>query len=587
MVCLREGYGKKEFIGDLGAGLTVAVIALPLAMALGIGSIPLSVAQEMQAIHPWLTPPAMGLFTAVVAGFLISALGGSRVQIGGPTAAFMPLVFGICATYGYQGLLLATCMAGLLLMAMGFFRLGSVIKFVPYPVVTGFTAGIGLVIMASQLRDFFGLTLLDAEGNPAGMPAEFLGKLEICWQNIASFNWRATLVGAGTLLTLWGLGRIAPRIPAAVVAVAGASAAVALLGWSETTELVNGTIARPLVETIGTRFGGIPNNLPTPTIPSISWQMVQDLMPSALAIAFLGALESLLSAVVADGMTGDRHHSDQELVAQGVANVASACFFGLPATGAIARTAANVRSGGRTPMAGVLHAVFILLFMVAMAPLAKMIPLTALAAVLLLVAWRVSDLDRAGSWLRGPRPDVAALFTTLLLTVIFDLTIAVLVGIMLSSVLFMRRMVQVSTVRGINDSIADGTDEEAPDPKDPGAVAQRSIPPGVEVYEINGPFFFGVANNLLDALDHLEKPPKVIILRMRHVPHIDATGLAALREFHRRCVKNGTTLLLGGVHVHPLFEMAKSGFDQEVGPGNMFENLDDALARARELVGAA
>ncbi len=580
-ICIREGYGSRTFLRDLMAGLTVAVIALPLSMALGIASIPQSVAAELQAIHPWLTPPAMGLFTAVIAGFLVSALGGSRVQIGGPTAAFMPLVFGICASHGYQGLVVATCMAGVLLIAMGVFRFGGVITFVPYPVVAGFTAGIGVVIMVSQIKDFFGLTLTDALGHSVSAPAELLGKLHVFWQNAGTVNWHATAIGVGTLVVLDIMRRAAPRVPAAVFGVGLSATVVWFLGWST----VPADATHPLVETIGTRFGGIPSSLPAPHFPGVSWQLVRELLPSAVAIAFLGAIESLLSAVVADGMTGHRHRSNQELVAQGTANIASALFFGLPATGAIARTAANVRSGGQTPVAGMLHAVFILLFMVALAPWASLIPLPALAAVLVLVAWKVSELQHFAGMLRGPRSDVMALLVTFALTLLFDLTVAVSVGIMLSSILFMRRMAQLSTVRGIRDELEDH-DESAPDLKDSGVVAHSRVPAGVEVYEINGPFFFGVANKLRDALDQLERPPIVMIVRMRHVPHIDATGLNALREFHRTCTRQGTVLLLGGVHVHPLFEMAKIGLDQQIGTDNMFENLEDALVRARQIVAA-
>jgi SulP family sulfate permease len=324
-----------------------------------------------------------------------------------------------------------------------------------------------------------------------------------------------------------------------------------------------------------------------PHLPPISFQMIRELIPSAAAIAFLGAIESLLSAVVADGMTGYRHRSDQELVGQGVSNVASALFFGLPATGAIARTAANIRSGARTPVAGMLHAAFLMTFMIALAPLAKMIPLASLAAILVMVAWKVSELEHFRALLRAPKPDVLVLLTTFGLTVFFDLTIAVGTGILLSSILFMRRMAQVSTVAWMREEIEEGQEPEGPDPKDPGAVAERLIPAGVEVYEINGPLFFGVANNLRDALDQVEKPPKVLILRMRYVPHIDATGLNALREFHRRCVKHGTLLLLGGVHAHPLFEMVRAGMDAEIGLDNIFDNLDDALAKARQVVGVA
>ncbi|MBS0196269.1 MAG: STAS domain-containing protein [Planctomycetes bacterium] len=587
VICLREGYGVRTFLSDLGAGLTVAVIALPLAMALGIASIPQSVADQLAAVHPWLTPPAMGLFTAVIAGAIISLLGGSRFQIGGPTAAFMPLVFGISSTHGYQGLVVATCMAGVILILLGAFRFGGVIKFVPYPVTAGFTAGIGVVILASQVKDFFGLAILTPDGKPAAIPADFIGKLSLFWDHRETFNWYSVGIALGSLLILAQMRRIAPRIPAAVVAVGLSAALVKYMGWSTTTMPIGGEHVRPLVETIGTRFGGIPSNLPVPHMPAMSLQMVRELIPSASAIAFLGAIESLLSAVVADGMTGYRHRSDQELVAQGTANIASALFFGLPATGAIARTVANIRSGGKTPVAGVLHAAFILLFMIALAPLARAVPLASLAAILVMVAWKVSELEHFRTLLKAPRADVLVLLTTFGLTVLFDLTIAVGTGILLSSILFMRRMAQVTTVTGLSEEIEEGQETQAPDPKDPGSVAERKVPKTVEVYEINGPFFFGVANNLRDALDQIEKPPKVIILRMRYVPHIDATGLNALREFHRRCIKHGTTMLLGGVHAHPLFEMVKAGMDEEIGLDNIFENLDDALRRARVLVGAA
>lgn len=584
--CLREGYGFKSFLMDLAAGLTVAVIALPLSMALGIASIPQNVADQLVAIHPWLTPPAIGLITAVIAGLAISALGGSRVQIGGPTAAFMPLVFSICANQGYEGLLLATLMAGILLVLMGVFKFGAVIKFIPYPVTAGFTAGIGIVLLTSQMKDFFGLSLIGANGKPLTVPAEFLGKISVFLSHWRTFSWHAMGIAVGSLIVLDLMRRLAPRIPAAVVAVVLSAALVQFMGWSSHTTTLADGYTRPIVETIGTRFGGIPSSLPAPHFPHVRFEMIRELFPSALAIAFLCAIESLLSAVVADGMTGHRHRSDQELIGQGIANIASSLFFGLPATGAIARTAANVRSGARTPIAGLLHAAFILLFMVAMSPLAKMIPLPTLAAILVMVAWKVSELEHFRALLRGPKADVTVLLVTFGMTVFFDLTVAVGTGIMLASLLFMRRMAQVSTVAGIQDELVEGQETEAMDPKDPGKVAEKRIPAGVEVYEINGPFFFGVANNLRDALDQVEKPPKVLILRMRYVPHIDATGLNALREFHRRCVKHGTTLLLGGVHVHPLFEMARAGLDDEIGLDNIFENLDDALVHARTLLPA-
>jgi SulP family sulfate permease len=585
VICLREGYRLPNFLSDLGAGITVAVIALPLAMALGIASIPQNVADQLAAIHPWLTPPAMGLFTAIIAGILISLLGGSRVQIGGPTAAFMPLVFGICAAHGYEGLVVATAMAGVMLIGLGVFRFGGVIKFVPYPVTSGFTAGIGVVILASQIKDFFGLTVLNPEGKAATIPADFIGKIGLFASHWHSMSWHSTAIALGSLLTLVLMRKVCPRVPAAIVAVGLSALLVKVMGWSTTMTAWDGVHLRPVVETIGTRFGGIPSRLPGPHFPGVSLQLIRELFPAAAAIAFLGAIESLLSAVVADGMTGFRHRSDQELVAQGTANIASALFFGLPATGAIARTAANIRSGGRTPVAGILHAVIILLMMICMAPLAKTMPLASLAAILVLVAWNVSEFKHFRALLHAPKPDALVLIITFGLTVLFDLTIAVGTGILLSSILFMRRMAQVSTVAGIKEEIDEGQETEHLDPKDPGRVSDKRIPPGVEVYEINGPFFFGVANNLRDALDQVAKPPRVLILRMRYVPHIDATGLNALWEFHRRCVKQGTVLLLGGVHAHPLFEMVRTGMDEQIGLENIFDNLDDALIRARHVLG--
>jgi sulfate permease, SulP family len=577
-VCLREGYTARRFVSDLTAGLTVAVIALPLAMALGIASVPQNVADELRAQHAWLSPPAMGLYTAVIAGFLISLLGGSRVQIGGPTAAFIPIVFGIAATHGYAGLATATAMAGMIVLLMGLFRFGAMIKFIPYPVTTGFTAGIAVTIAVSQLKDFIGVSIVvpDAEGN-LGLPAEFIPKLQALARNLHTWHWQSAAVGAGSLAVLVLVRRFVPRIPGAIVAVILSSAAVALLGWSATG---NG---EPLVATIGTRFGSIPSTLPAPHLPAFSWHLINEMIGPATIIAILCSIESLLSAVVADGMTGYRHKSDQELIGQGLANIASACFFGLPATGAIARTVANIKTGGSTPMAGMLHAVFLLVFMITLAPLAKLIPLPALAAVLLMVAWNISEVDHFRALLKAPRADLLVLLTTFGLTVFTDLTKGVGVGMVLASLLFMKRMAEVSNIGALRQEI-DQPDQEVADPKDPGSLAAAEIPPGVEVYEINGPFFFGVADTLKDTLNQFERPPKVFILRMRHVPHIDATGMHALDEFRAKCGRQGITLLLGGVHAQPLFEFVRSGLDQKIGLENIFESLGAALDRAREIV---
>ncbi|MBK7404112.1 MAG: STAS domain-containing protein [Phycisphaerales bacterium] len=577
VVCLREGYTVRRFFGDLGGGLTVAVIALPLAMALGIASIPASVAGSLAAEHPWLTPPAMGLYTAIVAGAVISAFGGSRVQIGGPTAAFIPIVFGIAMEHGYAGLATATLMAGVILILMGVFRLGATIKFIPYPVTTGFTAGIAVSIVASQLKDFLGLHLVGADGAPVSVPAEFVPKLQLLAQHIDTFDWRAAAVGGGSLAVLIVLRRFVPRLPGAIVAVVASAVVVSVLGW----DVAHGGT----VETIGSRFGGIPRSLPAPHMPGVSWALVRELFPSATTIAILAAIESLLSAVVADGMTGYRHKSDCELVAQGMANVGSALFFGVPATGAIARTVANIKSGGTTPVAGLLHAVFLLGFMLLLADLAKLIPLASLSAVLILVAWNISEIGHFRALLRAPKSDVIVLVTTFGLTVLTDLTVAVAVGMVLASMLFMKRMAEVSAIGTIREELANGRDEAESARIAAEEQRHRRIPHGVEMFEINGPFFFGVADRLKDTLTQFERAPRVFILRVKNVPAIDATGMHALDEFRQKCVRSGTRLLLAGLHAQPLFAMTQAGLLDKFGEENLCSDTEHALEVARGHLG--
>ena len=558
VVCLKEGYTRNIVIGDVIAGVTVGIIALPLAMAFGIASIPPDVAAEVG-----LSPPAMGLYTAVVAGFLISLLGGSRVQIGGPTGAFIVIVYAIAARHGYAGLATATLMAGVIIIIMGLARFGGMIKFIPYPVTTGFTSGIAVIIFSSQIKDFFGLAI-------EKVPAEFVEKWLVYAETAKTWNDETAAVGIGSLLVIVLIRRFAPRIPGAIVAVIAASAVAYLLKLP--------------VETIGSKFGGIPRGLPMPKLPPLDFSKVRELIPEATTIAMLASIESLLSAVVADGMTGRRHKADCELVAQGVANVGSVLFGGIPATGAIARTAANIKSGAKTPLSGIVHAVTLLLIMLLLAPMASLIPLSTLAAILMVVAWNMSEIDHFRSILRAPRSDIVVLLTTFGLTVFTDLTIAVGVGLVLASLLFMKRMADVADVSAITSELANGADELEETP-DPNALARRDVPQGVEVYEINGPFFFGVADRLKDTLAGLERPPKVFILRMRRVPAIDASGLHALEEFHQKCHRQGTALLLSGVHAQPLIAFAQSGFDRVVGEENMFGNIDDALNRARDILG--
>jgi SulP family sulfate permease len=558
VVCLRHGYSRRQLAGDVLAGITVGVIALPLAIAFGVASIPADIAAEAG-----FSPPTMGLYTAVVAGFLISAFGGSRVQIGGPTGAFIVIVYGVASEHGYVGLATATLMAGVILIIMGLSRLGGMIKFIPYPVTTGFTSGIAVIIFTTQLKDLLGLQI-------AQVPAEFVEKVRAYAEQIGTADANTLSVGLGSLAMLILLRRFAPRLPWGILTVVAGSATVAALHLP--------------VDTIGSRFGQIPQTLPMPHWPEFSLAMVRDLVPAATTIAILAAIESLLSAVVADGMIEDRHHSDNELMALGLANIGAVFFGGIPATGAIARTAANVKSGGRTPVAGIVHAATLLLLMLLAAPLAKSIPMATLAAVLVIVAWNMSELDHFRHLLKAPKSDIAVLLTTFGLTVFADLTIAVGTGMVLASILFMKRMADVSNVSAITREL-ESPDDDTDSSRDPNSIARRDLPKGVEVYEINGPFFFGVADKLQDTLRGLERPPKVFILRLRRVPAIDATGLHALEEFHHKCRRQRTALLLSGVHAQPLFAFVRTGFDEVVGKENIFGNIDDAVSRARELLG--
>jgi len=564
IVCLKEGYGREFFFYDLLAGLTVGVIALPLAIAFGIAS------------H---VRPEQGLYTAIIAGFLISLLGGSRVQIGGPTGAFVVIIAGVVDKFGYDGLALATLMAGVILIIMGLAKFGAMIKFIPYPVTTGFTTGIAVIIASGQVKDFFGMQV-------AKLPSDFVGQcVEYTYQFAHNgVNWASAGIAIGALV-LMGLMRLyVPRIPNYIVAVVLATMVV----W------VFHLDSRFGVATIESRFaGGIPQGFPKVSIPNLNFggvsgffSHVKELVPSATTIAMLAGIESLLSAVVADGMIGGRHKSNCELVGQGIANLGSVFFGGIPATGAIARTAANIKTGGRTPLAGMIHALVVLAFMVFLAPLGNKIPLCVLASVLMMVAWGMSERDHFKHLLRAPRSDIVVLLTTFWLTVFADLTVSVGVGMVLASMLFMKRMSEVTNLGAIRQEMEDQPDDLR-NQSDPNAIDRRDVPKGIEVFEINGPFFFGVADLLKDTLKGMERPPKAFILRMRRVPAIDASGMHALEEFWRKCKRQHTRLLLAGVHAQPLFAMTRYGLMDKIGEENMFENIDDALNRARELVGQA
>jgi SulP family sulfate permease len=556
IVCLRDGSSRRYFISDLLAGLTVGVIALPLALAFAIGS------------H---VKPEQGLYTAIVAGFLISLLGGSRVNIGGPTGAFVVIIAGIVDRYGYNGLALATLMAGVILIIMGLAKFGGMIKFIPYPVTTGFTAGIAVIIFSSQVKELTGMR--------GTAPSSFVGQWGAYLRNLGAgdLSWWAIGLSLGCLAVIALLRRFAPKAPGYLIAVVLATGVVALFQLDR----LHG------IETIGSRFGQIPRSLASPRLPavsSMSWEMARSLIPDATTIALLAGIESLLCAVVADGMIGGRHKSNCELVAQGAANIGSIFFGGIPATGAIARTAANVKAGGRTPLAGMVHALVVLGFMLLLAPWAKLIPLCSLAAVLVVVAWGMSEKDHFITLFKAPRSDIAVLLTTFGLTVFAGLTVAVGVGMVLASMLFMRRMSEVTNVGTISRELEDLPDELT-DAGDPNSLDARHVPHGVEVYEINGPFFFGVADRLKDVLRQVERPPKVFILRMRRVPAIDASGLHALDEFHDKCRRQHTRLLLAGVHAQPIFALTRYGLIDKFGENNLFGNIDDALNEARVIVG--
>ncbi|KIM11377.1 MAG: sulfate permease [Sulfuricurvum sp. PC08-66] len=535
----KHAYSRNDFLKDLLSGLTVAIVALPLAMAIAIAS---------------NLPPERGLFTAIVAGFLISALGGSRYQIGGPTAAFIVTVAMVAMKHGYEGLVIATLMAGVMLIIAALLRAGELIKFFPYPVIVGFTSGIAILIFFSQLRDFFGLSI-------AYMPPDFIDKLFVYLKHLHQTNPYAVLVASLSIGTIILVNKFIKKLPAPIVVVVLSSLAVWLFGIP--------------VETIESRFGSIPSTLPMPSLPAITFEKVRLLFSDALTIALLAGIESLLSAVVADGMTGTKHRSNTELFAQGVANVGSAFMGGLPATGAIARTATNIKAGAVSPISGMLHAVWLLLFMLLLAPLIVKVPLAALAAILIVVAYNMSEIKHIRSIMKAPRTDRVVLFVTLFLTVIVDLNTAILVGISLASLLFIRSMMHATPIASIHTPLH--TD-------DPDAIGRKEVPVGVEVYEIQGPLFFGVAEKLVDTLLLLESTPRVFILRLRFVPIIDAAGLHALEALHHQLSTQGATLILSGVNAHVRTYLHKSALDSIIGDENIVDHIDKALARASRLL---
>ena len=535
---LKKKYSLAFLKDDLIAGVTVGIVALPLAMAFAIAS---------------GVPPEKGIYTTIIAGFLISLLGGSRLQIGGPTGAFVIIIYGIIQRIGYEGLVVVTLLAGILLLIGAFSKLGSLIKYIPYPLITGFTTGIAVIIFSSQVKDFLGLQI-------SQVPVDFIPKWIAILSSLSTLHLPTLAIAASTLTLIILIKRFLPIIPWGIVAVVVAT----LISWGFDLP----------IETISSRYGEIPRTLPLPSLPhfSFTFSEIHHMIPDALTIAFLAGIESLLSAMVADGMAGTRHRSNGELMAQGIANIGSVLFGGIPATGAIARTATNIKMGAKTPLAGMIHATTVLLIVLLFAPLVSLIPIAALAAILVMVAWNMSELSHFRHLFKAPIEDIAILLTTFLLTVFVDLTVGVTVGMVLALFLFMKKMASV-TEKGrltVADKWLSEREEELP-------FDRRKLPPHVEIYEITGPLFFGVADTLKNILPNLEFPPKVFILRLGKVPLIDASGMNALKEFHHMCLKDGTTLYLTEACPEVKKSLKKFGLVDQI---HLFPDLDSALKKA-------
>jgi len=541
---IKEGISKKQLAKDVLAGVIVGIVALPLAIAFAIAS---------------GVSPEKGLITAIVAGLVISVLSGSRVQIGGPTGAFIIIIFGIVQEHGVSGLTIATFMAGFLIIGLGLLKLGNYLKFIPYPLIVGFTSGIAVVIFSTQIKDFFGMKIENT-------PTDFIDKWLVYFQHIDSINWVSFGIAISTVLIALNFNRISTKIPGSLVAIVLCTSLVYFF------ELP--------VETIESKFGEIPNKIAMPQIPVINFKIIQELIEPAIAIALLGAIESLLSAVVADGMIGGKHRSNMELVAQGAGNIVSGLFGGIPATGAIARTATNVKNGGRTPISGIVHAVFLLLIMLLFAPIAKLIPLACLAGILVVVAYHMSEWKHFRGLLKSNRLDTIVLLTTFFLTVFFDLILAIEIGMILSSFIFMKRMSEATTINnaenlfGSNESNGEKLfEEELP-----------FIPKDTMLYEINGPLFFGASQKFQEFLVDLKQEPKVLIIRMRNVPFIDSTAVNRLKEFHQKMKSCGTTIIISGANRQVKEELFKSEVYTLFGKNNILDNISEAIKRAEKIL---
>ncbi|MBE6284570.1 MAG: sulfate permease [Mediterranea massiliensis] len=546
-----QNYSKALFMQDLMAGVIVGIVALPLAIAFGIAS---------------GVSPEKGIITAIIAGFLISLLGGSKVQIGGPTGAFIVIIYGIIQQYGEAGLIVATLMAGILLVLLGVFKLGAVIKFIPYPIIVGFTSGIAVTIFTTQVADVFGLTFGDEK-----VPGDFIGKWMVYFRHFDTINWWNTAVSILSIIIIAVTPRFSKKIPGSLVAIILVTVGVYLL------KMYGGITC---IDTIGDRFS-IKSELPDAVVPDLNWNAIRNLFPVAVTIAVLGAIESLLSAAVADGMISDKHDSNTELIAQGVANIVTPLFGGIPATGAIARTMANINNGGKTPVAGIVHAIVLLLILLFLMPLAQYIPMGCLAGVLVIVSYNMSGWRTFKALMKNPKSDVTVLLITFFLTVIFDLTIAIEFGLVIACVLFMRRVMETTEISVIQNEIDPSKETDM-------TLAEEHliIPEKVEVYEINGPYFFGIATKFEEMMSLSgERPrPKVRIVRMRKVPFIDSTGIHNLENLCLMSQKEHITIVLSGVNekVHKVLE--KSGFYELLGKDNICPNINVALERAKELV---
>lgn len=542
-----KNYTREQFYADLMAGIIVGIVALPLAIAFGIAS---------------GVSPEKGLFTAIIAGFIISFLGGSKVQIGGPTGAFIVIVYGVIQEFGVTGLAIATLIAGVMLILMGVFKLGSIIKFIPYPVVVGFTSGIALTIFTTQIKDLFGM-------QTGALPGDFVGKWVVYSSHFDSINPWAIGIGILTIIIIFATPKISKKIPGSLIAIVVMTIAVYFLREK---------MGIQGIETIGDRFK-IDPSLPAAEAPAINFEAIEMLLPTAFTIAMLGAIESLLSATVADGVTGDKHDSNTELIAQGVANVITPFFGGIPATGAIARTMTNINNGGRTPVAGIIHAIVLLLILLFLGDLTKHIPMACLAGVLVVVAYNMSEWRTFRNLLKNTKADVAVLITTFLLTVIFDLTIAIEIGLLLAVVLFIRRISETSTVSVFTDEISRGNYTEY------GSNEEKlQVPDETEIYEIEGPFFFGIASKFEETMKTIGDKPKIRIIRMRKVPFIDSTGCHNLESFIKMSQKDKTQVLLSGVNEQVWAVLTKCGIEAEIGKENICSNIDEALARANAIL---